>query len=76
MSTPALTLSEWTKRKAATETEAQQEYEAEQWTISTMRREGLCVPDHILEDMRRYVASCVKSSRGHAIPRRVRRFIR
>lgn len=60
----------------ATETEAQQEYEAEQWTISTLRREGLGVPDHILEDMRRYVASCVKSDRDKKVPHRVRRFIR
>lgn len=60
----------------ATETVSQQEYEAEQWTISTLRREGLAVPDHILEDMRRYVASCVKSERSGKIPRRVRKFIR
>jgi hypothetical protein len=58
----------------ATETEAQQEYEAEQWTISTLRREGLSVPDHVLEDMRRYVARCVKS--GGNVPARVKKFIR
>ena len=60
----------------ATETESQQEYEAEQWTISTLRREGLSVPDHVIEDMRRYVASCVRSEKHRKIPRRVRRFIR
>lgn len=59
----------------ATETVAQQEYEAETWTIATLRREGIAVPAHVLEDMRDYVRQCIAESEG-AIPRRVRKFIK
>jgi hypothetical protein len=57
------------------ETVAQQEYEAEAWTLATLRREGVAVPQHVLDDMRNYVRQCIKESEGR-IPRRVRRFIR
>jgi hypothetical protein len=58
-----------------TETTAQQEYEAEQWTIATLRREGIAVPGHVLKDMRDYVAACVKYD-GDGAPHRVRKFVR
>jgi len=60
---------------AAAPTEAQQEYEAEQWTIATLRREGVPVPMHVIEDMRAYVKQCLVAS-GGKIPRRVRKFIK
>lgn len=53
---------------------AQQEYEAEAWTIATLRREGVAVPAHVLADMRDYVEACIAASEGK-VPRRVRRFI-
>lgn len=59
----------------ATETVAQQEYEAEQWTIGTLRREGIAVPSHVMDDMRDYVRQCIAESKGR-IPRRVRKFIK
>lgn len=60
---------------SATETVAQQEFEAEHWTIATLRREGIAVPAHVLEDMRNYVRQCIAESEGR-IPRRVRKFIK
>jgi hypothetical protein len=60
---------------AATETEAQQEYEAEAWTLATLRREGIAVPAHVIEDMRDYVRQCLGKGEGR-VPRRVKRFIR
>jgi hypothetical protein len=60
---------------AAAPTEAQQEYEAEQWTIATLRREGVPVPMRVIEDMRAYVKQCLVAS-GGKIPRRVRKFIK
>jgi hypothetical protein len=58
-----------------TETTAQQEYEAEQWTIATLRREGIAVPKHVMKDMRDYVDACVKFD-GDGAPHRVRKFVR
>lgn len=58
----------------ATETVAQQEYEAEQWTISTLRREGISVPDEVIRDMRRYVRQCLVKK--ETVPHRVRKFAR
>jgi hypothetical protein len=55
-------------------TEAQQEYEAEQWTLATLRREGVPVPAHVIEDMRDYVKRCLSVKDGR-VPRRVRRFV-
>lgn len=52
---------------------AHQEYEAEVWTIATLRREGISVPASIIEDMRRYVSECLHAEDGRA-PRRVRKF--
>lgn len=60
---------------AAAATVAQQEYEAEAWTIATLRREGIAVPAHVLDDMRAYVRQCISESEGR-VPRRVKRFIR
>jgi hypothetical protein len=59
----------------AAETVAQQEYEAEQWTIGTLRREGLAVPEYIMQEMRDYVKQCLEESGGR-IPRRVRKFMK
>lgn len=59
----------------ATESLAQQEYEAEAWTIATLRREGIAVPDHVLADMRQYVEACIKYCSVDP-PRRVKRFVR
>jgi hypothetical protein len=59
----------------ATKTVAEQEYEAEAWTLATLRREGIAVPQHVIEDMRDYVRQCIAESEGK-IPRRVRRFVR
>lgn len=55
------------------ETVAQQEYEAEVWTIATLRREGIPVPSHMLDDMKRYVRDCLKVNDG-VPPKRVKRF--
>lgn len=57
-----------------TENTSTQEYQAEQWTISTMRREGIAVPAHIIDDMTSYVASYLKSEDGGP-PRHIRRFV-
>lgn len=51
-----------------------QEYQAEQWTIATMRREGLSVPAHIMDDMSSYVASYLEIEEGKP-PRHIRRFV-
>jgi hypothetical protein len=61
---------------AAAPTEAEQEYEAEQWTLATLRREGIPVPAHVIEDMRSYVKQCLVADGGKVVPRRVRKFIR
>lgn len=60
---------------SATRTVAEQEYEAEAWTLATLRREGIPVPQHVLDDMRNYVRQCIAESDGR-IPKRVRRFVR
>lgn len=52
---------------------ARQEYEAEQWAISTMRREGLAVPRSMLAEAKTYVSECIKAD-GGKIERHVRRF--
>lgn len=60
---------------SAAKTVAEQEYEAEAWTLATLRREGVAVPQHVVEDMREYVRQCIAASEGR-IPKRVRRFVR
>lgn len=60
---------------AATKTVAEQEFEAEAWTIATLRREGVAVPQHVLDDMRNYVRQCIAEN-DERVPKRVRRFIR
>lgn len=59
----------------ATDSLAKQEYEAEQWTIATLRREGVAVPDRVLRDMRDYVEACINHCDVDP-PRRVHRFVR
>jgi hypothetical protein len=57
----------------AAPTVAQQEYEAEQWTLATLRREGLSVPQSVIEEMRSYVRDCIEADNKKP-PRRVRLF--
>lgn len=45
-----------------------QEYEAEAWTVSTLRREGVAVPSVVIDSMRAYVSDCI--SEGGVMPRR------
>jgi hypothetical protein len=58
---------------SAVPTVAQQEYEAEQWTLATLRREGLSVPQAVIEEMRGYVRDCIEAD-SRKPPRRVRLF--
>lgn len=58
-------------------TRAQEEYEAEQWTIATLRREGYTVSDELMKKMKNYVAWCIKHDKSegrHKHPQRVKRF--
>lgn len=56
---------------------AHEEFEAEQWTIATLRREGLPVTKKTLKSMKAYIKDCLASDRkkGHDHPRRVKRFV-
>lgn len=58
-------------------TEAEQEYQAEQWAISTMRRHGIPVSKTILKSAKQYVRDCLRDDRirgdkGH--PRHIRQW--
>lgn len=59
---------------------AQEEYEAEQWVIATMQREGISVPISVRKTMTTYVQRCIRdygerdAKKGFKVPNRVRRF--
>lgn len=58
-------------------TRAQEEYEAEQWTIATLRREGYTITPRLMLKMKDYVSWCIQHDRKegrHKQPRHVRRF--
>jgi hypothetical protein len=48
----------------------QMEYEAEMWTIATMRREGIPVPHTMLYAAKKYVKDCIREgkAKGEAPP--------
>jgi hypothetical protein len=54
----------------------QMEYEAEQWTIATMRREGIPVPHSMLREAKKYVRQCIKEDKKKTkkVPYKVRRW--
>jgi hypothetical protein len=47
-----------------------QEYEAEQWTIATMRREGIAVPRSMIMEAKKYVGLCadIDREKGRELP--------
>jgi hypothetical protein len=56
-----------------------QEYEAEQWATTTMRREGLSVPRAMIASAKQYVGECAdidKKKGREGPPSRVRKWIR
>jgi hypothetical protein len=53
----------------------QQEYEAEQWAIATMRREHVPVSRKMLLEAKKYVRDCIKEAgKDVKVPYRVRRW--
>ena len=50
----------YTRPEAASEPSHVQEYEAEQFAIQTMRREGIPVPRSMMKDAKGYVRDCIK----------------
>jgi hypothetical protein len=58
-------------------TVAEMEYEAEQYTITTMRKEGLHVSQELLGIMKLYVAECIdEDTLNNKSPDFVRKWIR
>jgi uncharacterized linocin/CFP29 family protein len=55
--------------------ETRREYEAEQWAISTMRREGVPVPRSMIIDAKKYVSDCLKEEEGY-VESHVMKFIK
>lgn len=56
-----------------------QEYEAEQWATSAMRREGLSVPRSMIREAKLYVGECAeidKKKGREGPPARIRKWIR
>ena len=47
-----------------------QEYEAEQWAIATMRREGVPVPRRMIHEAKKYVKECatIDAQKGRRAP--------
>ena len=61
----------------AKKTYAEQEWEAEKWTIETMRKEGLVVSQELLGIMKEYVAQCIdEDTLSNKSPDYVRKWIR
>lgn len=53
-------------------TETEQEYQAEQWAISTMRRHGVPVPKKVHRDAKEYVRACLRSDKQKEEPKPAR----
>ena len=51
-----------------------EEYEAEQWTIATMRREGVPVPRSMLRAAKAYVRHLQSQPSAKPVPAHVKRF--
>jgi hypothetical protein len=52
-----------------------QEYEAEQWAIATMRREGVPVSRTMLKEAKRYVKNCIKEDKSKPkVPYKIRKW--
>lgn len=53
----------------------QQEYEAEQWAIATMRREHIPVSRKMLKEAKKYVRACIKEAgKDTKVPAKVKRW--
>lgn len=60
-------------------TTAHEEFEAEQWTIATLRLEGIPVSKKTLASMKEYVKLCIREDRQKGAadaPARVKRFVK
>jgi hypothetical protein len=52
-----------------------EEYEAEVWAITTMRREGINVPRHVINEAKAWVRSIIKQDKPNKIAPQVRRWL-